>query len=99
MNNPSAEKTTCPECGRTIRYSRRTGRLYSHYGGLDFEACAASGAEVCVPEGGPKVVLPSVSRATAATTGRASGKKYYDSTDTNSIRTVSAGLPGHGKRR
>lgn len=99
MSNPSAEKIICPECGRSTRCSRRTGRLYSHQGGLNLEACSASGTEVRTPEGGPKVALPSVRRHPAAKAGKSSGRKYYDSTDTNSVRTVSAGLPGQGKRR
>lgn len=85
-------KVTCPDCGRLVAIGAKYGRFYSHQDRATGQVCAMSGQ----PGGGILVdrieILPPPARPSAR-------YREIDSTrDTQSIRTVSGGLPGSRRR-
>ncbi|GAA1983321.1 hypothetical protein GCM10009777_16460 [Microbacterium pumilum] len=85
-------KSTCPDCGRLVGVGARYGRYYSHNDPETGKVCGMSGK----PGGGILVdrieVLPPPDKPSEP-------YRSIDSTrDTQSVRTVSGGLPGSRRR-
>lgn len=85
---------SCPDCGQTVKFGRKRGRIYSHNLEGTTEVCSASGREI----GGIEravVELPKI-----ATPVKESAVKPLDPnyTESVSIRAFSAGLPGSKRR-
>lgn len=97
MRNPDAIRHECADCGATTKVNTRTGRLYSHQAPGEIAACSASGEVVIPPQGGEPLLLPpleAVHQPAVAATPR-----HVLDERSSSVRTVSGGLPGLGKRR
>lgn len=95
-NNLTAVPHRCAECGSDTRANRRTGLLYSHTRPGSTEVCPDSGRGVLDPEGGapPEVMLPPQSRKEP----EPGSQPRVASGPSQSVRTVSGGLPSHGRR-
>lgn len=94
MRNPNSVAIVCAECSATTRLNVLTGRIYSHPLPGRLEVCANSGRQVEVPTDGERfevrrlryVAKPSVYRVA-------------EPDGSSSIKTISGGLPGKGRRR
>lgn len=94
MRNPNSAVVVCPECNAQTRLNLLTGKIYSHQAPGQLEACKNSGRQIEAPIVGEKFdvhplryeAVPSVYRV-------------VESDDSSSVKAVSGGLPGKGKRR
>lgn len=94
MRNPNSSAVVCEKCGCRTRMNQLTGKLYSHtlYGTT--KVCTYSGMVVQAPLEGEKLVIPRLRYQPAP-----SNYRTPESGGTASVKTVSGGLPGKGKRR
>jgi len=97
VRNPDAIRHECADCGATTKVNTRTGRLYSHQAPGKIAACPASGDVVVPPQGGEPLLLPSL-KAEQKPAVPKPPRRVVDEPSA-SVRTVSGGLPGLGKRR
>lgn len=94
MGNPNSAAVVCLECGAKTRLNSLTGRIYSHQATGQFAACENSGRQIEAPIEGEKFdvqplryeAMPSVYRV-------------VESDASSSVKAISGGLPGKGKRR
>jgi hypothetical protein len=95
QNNPYAVPYRCTGCGVDTKANRRTGFLYSHPLPGSTEVCPESGRGVIDPEGGiefPPMPIQSRGEPEPANQPRVAPGP------SQSVRTVSGGLPSHGRR-
>ena len=102
VGTPDRVRYQCPECGRITYVSRRNGEVYSHNvpGRTPVRVCPHSGACVLSVESwvqAPPVTAPYLEPERGNST-EVSGQ-FFDQESGVSVRAVSAGLPGHGRRR
>jgi ribosomal protein S27E len=97
VRNPDAIRHECADCGATTKVNTRTGRLYSHQAPEEIAACSASGEVVAPPQGGEPLLLPPL-EAVQKPAVPEPPRRVVDG-PSGSVRTVSGGLPGLGKRR
>jgi hypothetical protein len=93
FHNPDAIEIECPHCGATTQANSRTGLLYSHQIPGKVETCPESGKGVIDSSGGdPPLIEPLADPAPPP------APPPIRSGASRSVRAVSGGLPGHGRR-
>lgn len=97
MRNPDSIRYECDGCGRVTKVNVRTGRLYSHQPPGKVLACPASGSVVLPPQGGEPLSLPPLGSRQAPAYPEEL-RRAVDEPST-SVRPVSGGLPGLGRKR
>lgn len=94
MRNPNSAAVVCSECHAKTRINLLTGRIYSHQAPGQLEACKNSGRLIEAPLEGEKLdVQPLRYEA------KPSIYRVVESDGSSSVKTISGGLPGKGKRR
>jgi ribosomal protein S27E len=96
VRNPHSMPYDCADCGTTTKINVRTGRLYSHQAPDALVVCSASGNIVAVPQGGEPMLLPPLGTESRPAPPKPSRAPVDE--PSASVRTVSGGLPGLGKR-
>lgn len=95
FRNPDSVEFECSQCGAKTRANRRTGRLYSHPIPESTEVCRASASVVLDAEGGAVPTLERVEEPPQVSDVTVRVREE----ESNSVRTVSGGLPTLGRRR
>ncbi|VXC54120.1 hypothetical protein ARTHRO9AX_80194 [Arthrobacter sp. 9AX] len=94
VRNPNSAAVVCQECGATTRTNLLTGRIYSHQSPGGLEACRNSAMQIESPREGEKIeVAPLLYEAKPSVYG------VVVSDGPASVKTISGGLPGKGRRR
>jgi hypothetical protein len=93
VRNPNSVAVVCAECSATTRLNVLTGRIYSHPLPSRTEACANSGRQIRFPTNGERFEVERLRYEARPSVYRAA-----ESADSSSIRTISGGLPGTGRR-
>ena len=96
QNKPTklSRPIACPDCGQTVKFGRKRGRIYSHNLEGSTEVCSASGREIGGIEGAV-VELPKIATRVKESKVKPLDPNYVGSV---SIRAISAGLPGSKRR-
>jgi hypothetical protein len=94
VRNPDAEPVQCPQCGAKTAVNLRTGALYSHALPGKTKACTAGGSLVMECRDGQPPQIAEVEPAKPAPAPR----QIVPDEHGESVRTVSGGLPGLGRR-
>lgn len=95
MRNPNSVPFICADCLVKTRVNVLTGHLYSHQVPGSLATCSSSGDLVQPPTGGEKFEVPPLRYEPAAP----SVYRNHENDGSTSVKTVSAGLPGKGRRR
>ncbi|MFC0439624.1 hypothetical protein [Kutzneria buriramensis] len=109
--NPYVQRYECPLCGARTRLHRVRGTLYSHQIPGKVEVCLLSNEQITEPMSESEAALPPCSCqscvAAAGQSARTASKPVKEPTlrvrpltysASESVRTVSGGLPSHGRR-
>ena len=94
MRNPNSEATVCSECYAKTRLNLLTGRIYYHQPPGQLASCMASGRQVVAPVEGEKFDVQSPRYEAGPSVYR-----VVESDGSSSVKAISGGLPGKGKRR
>lgn len=94
MRNPNSASVVCAECFASTRLNVRTGRIYSHPMPGRLEACVNSGRQIEAPTEGEKFEVDRLRYE-----AKPSVYRLAESDGSSSIKTISGGLPGKGRRR
>jgi hypothetical protein len=94
LRNPNSAPVVCTECFASTRLNVLTGRIYSHQRQGRLETCSDSGRQIEAPTEGEKFkVRPLRYEATPSV------YRVAESDGSASIKAISGGLPGKGRRR
>lgn len=99
-DNPNSRRITCPTCGAATKYNKKYGRLYSHQKPESLEVCEASTTQVMRER--PyleSVPTPNIQNDLAPMKLPLADSKPDIYAESTSVRTISGGLPSHGKKR
>lgn len=94
MRNPNSAAVVCSECHAKTRHNLLTGRIYSHQAPGQLEACTASGRQVAAPLEGEKLDVQPLRYV-----AKPSAYRVVEADGSGSVKGISGGLPGKGKRR
>lgn len=94
MQNPNSSAVVCAECFTSTRLNVLTGRIYSHSVPGRLEVCANSGRQIEAPTEGEKFEVNRLGYE-----AKPSVYRVAESDGSSSIKTISGGLPGKGRRR
>lgn len=100
VDNPNARRITCPTCGLATKYNMKSGRLYSHQKNNSLEVCEASTTQAMRER--PyleKTPSPNIQKDLAPTAMPLTDTMPDIHSENSSVRAISGGLPGHGKKR